>query len=103
MADMVNMPFREVFVRDVGEEDKVSISGIVLEKGKGSFVLDDRSGRVLVLYDSSELLADQAFVRVFGRVVFEGGEAEVVAEVVQSLDNVDKAVFRRVKEIISKK
>ena len=92
---MVN--FIERTINSLKKEDlKVAVSGVVVDKGKSSFMIDDGTGRAGVFFEGNIL--DAKYVRVFGRLVnFENKEIE--AEFIQDLDKIDKRLHKKLLEM----
>ena len=91
---MVN--FVERTIQSLKREDmKVAVSGIVVDKGNSSFMIDDGSGQAGIIYEGE--IENGKYVRVFGRLAnFEN--KEIAAEFIQDLDGIDKKLHRKILE-----
>jgi len=89
-------PYREKEIKNISKKDiLISVSGVVVNKGESSFMIDDGSGQVAVLYDKSVNEGD--YVRVLGMVI---GDGEIKAEIVQDLNKIDKKLHRKVIKLL---
>ncbi len=92
---MVN--FTERLIKDLNRDDlKVAVSGVVVDKGERSFMIDDGTGQVGVFFEGN--IENGRYVRVFGRLVNLDSK-EIEAEFVQDLNKIDKKLHRRVLEL----
>lgn len=88
------------YIKDLSEADTfVSLSGVVVSKSDGSFVLDDGSGEIMVLLESSEL---PPYVRVFGRLLSYEEGLRLQADFFQDISKIDKLLYKKVKELLNK-
>jgi RNase P/RNase MRP subunit p29 len=85
------MVFVERFIKNINEP-RVSISGTVVSVDENGFVLDDKTGQIVVF--SNKKVEQGRYVRVFGNYLGEG----VKAEVIQDLSSVDKELHRKIIE-----
>lgn len=94
---MVN--FIERAIGNLKKEDlKVAVSGVVVDKGKRSFMIDDGTGRAGVFFEGE--ITNGKYVRVFGRLVnFEN--KEIAAEFIQDLDKIDKRLHKKLLEMLA--
>ncbi|MEM4244696.1 MAG: hypothetical protein QXR60_00630, partial [Candidatus Nanoarchaeia archaeon] len=84
---MLRKPFVDKYIKDLSESDTfVSLSGVVVSKADGSFVLDDGTGEIVVLLESAEL---PPYVRVFGRVLFYEDGMRLQADFFQDNSKID--------------
>ena len=90
--------FKEKYIKSINSEDiNVALSGVVINKEDNSFVLDDGTSQILV-YSNIELNGD--FVRVFGKINYNGGGPQLQAFIVQDLSKVDKFLYKKVKDLM---
>ena len=90
--------FKEKYIKSINSEDiNVALSGVVINKEDNSFVLDDGTSQILV-YSNIELNGD--FVRVFGKINYNGEEPQLQAFIVQDLSKVDKFLYKKVKDLM---
>ena len=94
---MVN--FIERAISNLKKEDlKIAVSGVIIDKGKSSFMIDDGTGRAGVFFEGDIL--NGKYIRVFGRLVnFENKEIE--AEFIQDLDKIDKRLHKKLLEMLA--
>ncbi len=93
-------PYVEKFIKDISFKDfKVSVSGIIVNKSENSFLLDDGTGQVAV---SSATIPAYEYLRVFGKIIPLENGFELQSEIIQDLSKIDKAIHRKVKELLSK-
>lgn len=94
-------PYLEKFIKDISVKDfKVSVSGVLVNKSENSFLLDDGTGQIAV---SSVVIPNYEYVRVFGKIIPLETGFELQSEIVQDLSKIDKAIHRKVKELLSQK
>src|SRR3989338_5395439 len=92
-------PYAEKFIKNINSNDfKVSVSGIVISKTENSFRIDDGTGQARVV--SSEMPSHD-YLRVFGKVMPVEDGFEIQADVVQDMSNVNKALHKKVKTLLS--
>ena len=90
--------FKEKYIKSINSEDiNVALSGVVINKEDNSFVLDDGISQILV-YSNIELNGD--FIRVFGKINYNGEEPQLQAFIVQDLSKVDKFLYKKVKDLM---
>jgi len=90
--------FKEKYIKSINSEDiNVALSGVVINKEDNSFVLDDGTSQILV-YSNIELNGD--FIRVFGKINYNGEEPQLQAFIVQDLSKVDKFLYKKVKDLM---
>jgi hypothetical protein len=94
-------PYKEKLIKDVSEYDiNVAVSGVIINKAKTSFILDDGSSQVSIF---SENIPDFSYVRVFGQVLpFENG-FEIQAQIIQDLSLIDKELYTKYKKFLNQK
>ena len=93
-------PYAEKFIKDISIKDfKVAVSGVIVNKSEKSFLLDDGTGQIAV---SSSTVPDYQYIRVFGKVLPLENGFELQSEIIQDLSKIDKAIHRKIKELLSK-
>lgn len=93
-------PYIEKFIKDIHVNDfKVSVSGVIVNKSENSFLLDDGTGQIAV---SSTTIPNYEYIRVFGKILPLETGFELQSEIMQDLSKIDKAIHRKVKELLSK-
>lgn len=93
-------PFVDKYIKDLSANDTfVSLSGVVVSKSDGSFVLDDGTGEVMVLLDVPEL---PTYIRVFGRLLSYEEGLRLQADFFQDISKIDKLLYKKVKELLNK-
>ena len=89
---------------DIEKDDRIKVLGTIvnLDYENSSFDIDDSSGRTTVIVKNSELMKGLKlgqFVRVFGRVVpYEGG-FEIIADLIQDMNNLNKEILKEYLEL----
>ncbi|MDD5178004.1 MAG: hypothetical protein PHT54_01840 [Candidatus Nanoarchaeia archaeon] len=89
---------KEKFIRELTNKDtNVCVSGMVILKNPGSFVIDDGTGQMQINFDK-EIKGD--YVKVFGRSIpYESG-IQVSALIVQDISKIDKVLYNKIKELV---
>jgi hypothetical protein len=89
---------KERFIRELTNRDtNVCVSGMVILRNPGSFVIDDGTGQILVNFDK-EVKGD--YVRVFGRSIpYENG-IQISALAAQDISKIDKVLYNKIKELV---
>lgn len=104
MEEKRRLPGKEKNIKDIVEEDfRVTILGTVvdLDKVSNTAMIDDGTGRVLLLFpDSAQLEPLEAGkpVRVIGRVRKEEN-IEIEVEIIQDMSKLDLGLYEQVKYI----
>ena len=94
-------PAIEKQIKDLTKEDaNVAISGLVINKSENSFFLDDGTGQIAVSFSDS--IEAEGYVRVFGRVIPSENGLEIQGEIVQDLNKIDKALYKKIKELLKR-
>ena len=95
-------PFKEKFIKNLRKEDTfVAISGMVVDKDDNSFMIDDGTGQLGVFMENFDNSLE--YVRVFGRLIQDGGEFKLQGDVVQDMKKIDKFLYNKVKELLNDK
>jgi tRNA G18 (ribose-2'-O)-methylase SpoU len=94
-------PFIETFVKEVDENTKfLSVTGMVIDRKENSFVLDDGTGKIIVL---AENITDMGnFIRIFGTCFRSSEGFQIHAEIIQDLSKLDTQLYRKVMELLKK-
>lgn len=94
-------PYVEKFIKDVTVKDyKVAVSGVIVNRSENSFLLDDGTGQLAVI---STTIPNYEYTRVFGKVLPLETGFELQSEIIQDLSKIDKAIHRKVKELLSQR
>ena len=94
-------PYKEKLIKELSEYDiNVAISGIIVNRGKNTFILDDGTSQVSIY---SENIPDYAYVRVFGRVIPFENDLEIQAQIIQDLSLIDKDLYNKYKKFLNQK
>ncbi len=97
---MENRTYIEKDIKDICKEDfNVSVTGVIVNKGTNSFILDDKTGQIQVITEDNNFELN-TFVRVFARVVplEEGIQLHSIA--VQDLSKIDKFLYNKIKRLL---
>jgi len=97
---MENRTYIEKKINNITKEDfNVAVSGFIINKNKDSFILDDKTGQIQVIFEESNFDIN-TFVRVFARVVplEEGIQLHAIA--VQDLTKIDKFLYNKIKSLL---
>jgi len=81
---------------NVKTDSRVAIIGKVVDIGDNTFVLEDKTGKVEIVFDG--MIENNQLVRVFCSIV----EEKLKADIVQDLKNFDVELFFKVKELYNK-
>jgi len=76
-------------------DDKIVVVGKVVEVGENSFILDDDTGKVQVVFEGE--VKKGKLLRVFCSLA----EEQLKADIVQDLKGLDLNLFKEVKELYS--
>ena len=99
MASFQRVPYTEMFVHDLQSHDfRVAVSGVIVDREEGSFVLDDGTGSVLILAQDQGARVQGQVVRVLGTVSPTASGVMVIADLVQDWSSVDAGILKKVKE-----
>ncbi len=97
---VARQPFVDKYIKDLSEADTfVSLSGVVVSKADGSFVLDDGSGEIVVLLEADSL---PEYVRVFGRILLYEDGLRLQADFFQDISKIDKLLYKKVKDLMNR-
>jgi len=88
---------RKISEIDSEADSRISVTGRIIEQGENSFILDDESGKVEIVFEG-EVKKDK-IVRVFCSLM----ENRLKADVVQNLEGMDLKLFKKVKELYIKR
>lgn len=92
--------FLDKSIKDISSEDSfVSVSGVVVSKSDGSFVMDDGTGEIIVMLEADNL---PSYVRVFGRLLNYDDGFRLQADFFQDLSKIDKLLYKKVKSLLNK-
>ncbi len=92
--------FVDKFIKDLSRDDAfVSLTGVVVSKLDGSFILDDGTGDILVMLDVGD---PPSYVRVFGRLLQYEDGLRLQADFFQDVSKIDKLLYKKVKELLNK-
>lgn len=93
-------------ISEISEGDEqVRVVGLVVDEGESSFVLDDGSGRLNVLFEDPGLVSGVGVgskVRVFGTPLSIEDSFEIHADIIQDLDELDLDLYKNVREKVRK-
>jgi len=87
------MVFIERFIKNISEP-KVSVSGTVLSSDENGFLLEDKTGQIVIFSDKQ--IEQGKYVRVFGDFIGEG----IKAEIIQDLNSVDRELHKKIIESV---
>lgn len=97
---MQRQPFVDKYIKDLSLSDTfVSLSGIVVSKSDGSFVIDDGSGEIVVMLNSESI---PEYVRVFGRLLQYEDGFRLQADFFQDISKIDKLLYKKVKDLLKR-
>ena len=85
-----------------GNDTRVRILGTVVAKDGNTIVLDDGTGRISATFETEPQVNIKQYVRVFGRVLQVDENIEIQGEIVQDMTQLDKELFKRIKEVEEK-
>lgn len=93
-------PFVEKNIHDLTRQDiNVAVSGMIINKGEGGFVVDDGTSQIQVLHNAN--VQEQKYVRVFGRILpFEEG-LQLQGYFIQDLNRINKELHKKVKSMLN--
>ena len=77
-------------------DNRLAVIGRVVDMGDNSFVLEDKTGKIEIVFDG--MIEKNQLVRVFCLVTDE----KLKADIVQDLKNFDVEMFFKVKELYNK-
>lgn len=96
------LPAKEKLVSEILPNDiRVRILGTVIDKGEGSIVLDDGSGRLEVITEGQAPEMGK-MVRVVTRILPMTGGFEARAECVQEMAGFDVELYRRARDVANR-
>lgn len=87
---------RKVAEINFEKDNKIALVGKVLEQLENSFVLEDETGNIEIFF-GGELRKDQV-VRVFCSII----DNQLKADIVQSLNNFNLELFRKIEDMYKK-
>lgn len=79
-------------------DKRVAIIGKVHSVGKGSLILDDESGKIEIFSENLDKVKKDGIVRVFCTI--DGDRLN--ADIIQTLENLDFNLFKKVEELYNK-
>lgn len=77
-------------------DNRVAVIGRVVEMGENSFFLEDKTGKIEIVFDG--MIENNQLVRAFCSITDE----KLKADIVQDLKNFDVEMFFKVKELYNK-
>lgn len=77
------------------KDSKVVLTGTVIQRRDGVFVLDDGTARTEIFFDGN---VEPKAVRAFCTVVDE----KLKADVIQNMDGLDQSLYKRVEDLYSR-
>lgn len=93
-------PYSEKYIKDLSPSDTfVSLSGVVVSRSDGSFILDDSTGELPVLLSAADL---PPHIRVFGRLLPYDDGFRLQGDFFQDLSKIDKLLYKKVKDLLNK-
>jgi hypothetical protein len=95
----MNEPYKEIKIKDLGREVKLSIAGVIVSKSEKSFVIDDGTGSAVIKYKIS--LPLNSFCKIFGTLLPQDQGFAVNADAVQDLSSMNQELYRRINKIIT--
>jgi len=97
---MQRQPFVERYIKDLSQADTfVSISGVVVSRSDGSFILDDSTGEIVVMLNSEDI---PDYLRVFGRLLQYEEGFRLQADFFQDISKIDKLLYKKVKDLLKR-
>ena len=87
---------REISEINKKTDGKVAVIGKIVESKDNGFVLEDGTGKTMIVFEGS--MEKNKMVRVFCSIT----EGELEADVIQSLDGFDLNLFKRTKELYNR-
>ncbi|MEM3402020.1 MAG: hypothetical protein QXT22_01285 [Candidatus Hadarchaeales archaeon] len=79
--------------------ERVRVFGVVVAKGEGELLIDDRSGQINVVFEDPQTIKDvkvQSMVRVFGVPMVTEEGVELRGEIIQKLDGLKIELYEEV-------
>ncbi|AJF62612.1 MAG: hypothetical protein QT11_C0001G0469 [archaeon GW2011_AR20] len=89
--------YKETFINKLENNSKVSISGFIIEKNENSIIVDDNTGTLPIIIQTT--LSLNTFVRVFG--YYNNGQLQ--GNLIQDLTQINKQLYNKVKLILNRK
>jgi hypothetical protein len=89
--------YKESFINELKENSKVSVSGFIVDKKDSSIVVDDTTGNLPVIIETSLTL--NTFVRVFGYY----SNNQLQADLIQDLNTINKQIYNKLKLVLNQK
>ena|SRR3989344_3470333 len=97
---LINMgPYAETRIKDLElMQGKVSLSGILVNIGEDSLIIDDGTGQATIIVDPEKAaeFALNTLVRVLG-IKASHGDAAISAEIIQDLTGIDKYLYNNIR------
>jgi RNase P/RNase MRP subunit p29 len=94
------LPAHEKRISDIGKEDsRVRLFGMVIDANENVVVLDDGTGKISVVFREPVSTEAGRTVRVFGRVMPAEEGFEIDGEILQDMEGVDAALYRKTAEL----
>ncbi len=96
---MEDRTYFEKEIKDITKKDaNVAVTGFIISKNEGSFILGDKTEQIQVISDTD--LDINTFVRLFARVIpYEEGP-QLQANIIQDLSKIDKFLYNKVRKLI---
>ena len=102
----IQLPAMETSISDIndGTVNKIRIVGSIVSKEENGFILDDTTGAIKIIVDtsSSNSLIEKTPVQVIGRVLKTEDGFELRADFVNKLDEINLKLYRKVNNAIKK-
>ena len=89
--------YKETSINKLEDNSKVSISGFIIEKNENSIIVDDNTGTLPIVIQTT--LSLNTFVRVFG--YYNNGQLQ--GNLIQDLTQINKQLYNKVKLILNRK
>ncbi len=86
-------------------DEQVQVVGLVVDREESTFVIDDGTGKLNVLFEDPGLVKDievGSKVRVFGTPLNIEDSHEIHAEIIQRLDGLDLDLYKKVRHEVRK-
>ena len=91
--------YRERFIKDLKENELVAISGVVVSRDDNGVFTDDGSGQIMVAISND--IEQGRYARIFGRAVMYEGNLQIIGDILQDLNDIDKQLHNRLKKLLS--
>ncbi len=94
--------YKEKFINDLSKDNnKVAISGLIINKEDNLIFIDDKTGVIAVNIDTN--LSINTFVRVFGYIVNNGNNLQIQGQLIQNLNDANKQLYNKIKILLNQK